>query len=104
MVVWSESQVKGVSSTATYSMMAIAGLTAALSIFIFGFSIWASVSWKRMWMTVDFIPSKPRGQDVEDILPGYLARSGATIRRDTDKHLTATKDEVERALDDLVYM
>ena len=66
-------------------------------------ALYTLIKWKWMWMHSQFTPTKQKvyGEDIEDIDPGFLARSGARSFLDATSALDNTKHEVERAHTDL---
>lgn len=66
-------------------------------------ALYFAIAWKKIWMHQVPIPVKKPvyGEDVEDIEPGYLSRSGARTFLDASEANEATKREVNLALNDL---
>jgi len=58
------------------------------------------IRWKWAWMTITFMPPKKYGEDVEDLDPGILSRSGTAMALDANKWADKARREAELALID----
>jgi hypothetical protein len=76
-------------------------------VFIVPFIIWCilslvfAIKWRWMWMTNTYVPARKTGEDIEDIDPGNLSRSGTKIHTHSTKVDSDIQMRIDATYDDL---
>lgn len=80
-------------STAKYFMY----IFLPLSVLWLSFSVMFAIRWQWAWMTITFHPPRKYGEDIEDLHPGILSRSGHALAMDANQIGMQSEQEAFRA-------